>query len=102
MKSMVRTTFFFAFLAMAVLGGCWALMPLIRPPMGLGGTEAGLIRNRYPHCLVDPSTLDMSDEEIGRKWILIEAQKRAFVVLGGLAVSGLTGAGVMLWLLKRR
>jgi len=44
----------------------------------------------------------MSDEEIGRKWILIEAQKRAFVVLGGLAVSGLTGAGVMLWLLKRR
>jgi len=103
MKSIIQTVFGFAFLAIAVLGGRWALMPLIRPPQGLSsGSETDLIRSRYPHLLVDPSTLNMSDEEIGRKWILVEAKERAFVALSGLAVFGLTGAGVLLWFRKKK
>jgi hypothetical protein len=103
MKSIIQTVFGFALLAIAVLGGRWALMPLIRPPQGLSsGSETDLIRNRYPHRLVDPLTLNMSDEEIGRKWVLVEAKERAFVALSGLAVFGLTGAGVLLLFRERK
>ena len=60
--------------------------------------EADLIRDRYPDRLVDPSSLNLTDDEIGTAWVFAETKARGLRALGGLAAYVCLGAGVMQWI----
>lgn len=103
MKIIIRMVVVIAILALIVLGSGWALMPLLMPPQGLhNGSHADLIRDRYPHRLVDPSSLNMSDADVGFEWVFVEARTRAFAVLGSLSVCLILGTATRIWIKKRK
>jgi len=102
MRIIVSVALAVGFLAAVVIGGRWALMPLRMPPQGLhGGSEADLIRDRYPNRIVDPSSLNMTDDEIGAGWVLAETKARSLRTLGALAAYAAVATGVILLMRKR-
>ena len=61
--------------------------PMFRSPGGLScGSNADLIRNRYPFRLVDPSELKADDKEVVGEWIGAETKKRVKVVSVSLGI----------------
>ena len=81
--------------AMALLAGVrWSAEPMFKPPQGLSsGSDADLVRARYPHRLVDPSELKATDDEVFCAWTKAEIQTRLKVVtlsLGVLAAFAVT------------
>ena len=82
---------------LALLAGLrWSAEPMFRPPQGLSsGSEADLIRDRYPRRLVDPSSLGVDDDEVMGEWFRAEIKARLTVVsisLGALAALAVTCA----------
>ena len=64
-----------------VLVFCWGLMPLLSPPQGLhNGTDVDLIRNRYPHHLVNPESVADTDGETEFRWIFAETKARLGII----------------------
>ena len=103
MRTIINAALVVGFIAVIMVGGRWALMPLLRPPQGLHiGTEADLVRDRYPHRIVDPSSLNMTDDEIGTEWVLAETKARSLRTLVALAAYAALATGVALWTRKRR
>jgi len=99
MKIIVSIVLMAGFLAGVLFAGRWALMPLLMPPQGLhSGTEADLIRDRYPDRLVDPSSLNLTDDEIGISWVFAETKARGLRALSGMVAYVCLAAGVMLWI----
>jgi len=78
----------------ALLAGLkWVAEPMHRPPQGLhGGSEAELVRDRYPRRLVDPAELDVPDDEVVGAWVCAEIKARlnavcvSLGILAGIAV----------------
>lgn len=81
--------------AVALLAGVrWSAEPMFNPTQGLSsGSDADLVRARYPHRLVDPSELKAVDDEVCLAWAKAEIQARLKVVtlsLGVLAAFAVT------------
>ena len=74
--------------ALALLAGVrWSTEPMFNPPQGLSsGSDADLVRARYPHRLVDPSELQVADDKVSWAWAKAEIQARLKVVTLSLAV----------------
>lgn len=59
----------------------WAALPILYPPQGLGsGSEADLIRARYPFHLVDPDSLKVTEDDVGFAWAAAEVKARVVAV----------------------
>lgn len=74
--------------AMALLAGVrWSAEPMFNPPQGLSsGSDANLVKARYPHRLIDPSELKAADDEVFWAWTKAEIQARLKVVTISLGV----------------
>jgi len=90
MKRLKATTLILVGVAfcLALLGGLrWSAQPMFRPPQGLhNGSEADLVRVRYPHRLVDPSELNVADDKVSCAWVGAEIKARIKTVSISLGI----------------
>ncbi len=61
----------------------WGLWAMLATPQGIysnNWSEADLIRNRFPHYLVDPSRVASARDDLLLPWILAETKTRLAIV----------------------
>ena len=61
----------------------WGMWAMLAPPQGMYSnrwSEADLIRNRFPHYLVDPSRVASAPDDVLIPWTLAETKTRLVVV----------------------
>jgi len=61
----------------------WGMRAMLSPPQGIysnSWSEADLIRNRFPHYLVDPSRVAFAPDDVLIPWTLAETKTRLEIV----------------------